>query len=347
MEIVEIRDPADEKALEQFHRVATRVYREDPVWVPESERMFSQRYREAQAPGASRMVPVVALEAGQPVARGVAILAPGARDKTGSLQGWIGFVECVREYPRAAGCVLERCEQILGQLGAKSVLLPKVDNQLVGLLVKGFELPHMVFTNHNPPYYLELLESCGYEIQTNIYTLHFTRETAKQVHVKLRGFTTREFNRDRLSEEIALFHELQQAIFSDRPGYIRRTLLQDRELVHSFLPFLRDDLVIIAEDRRGNPVGLLVCLPDIYQAFRGQEITRARIVSLGAIPRLAYRGGIGALMGAHVMRNLLRIPEYDFVEGSWVLGRNVSPRNLARRFHAKPGREFVLLQKEF
>jgi hypothetical protein len=51
-------------------------------------------------------------------------------------------------------------------------------------------------------------------------------------------------------------------------------------------------------------------------------------------------------MGAHVMKNLLHIPEYDFVEGSWVLGRNVSPRNLAKRFRAKPGREFVLLEKE-
>jgi hypothetical protein len=346
MNVIEIRDPANEKTLDLFRQVATCVYRDDPVWVPESERTFTQRFQEPQAPDASQMVPVVALEGNQPVARAVAILAPGARDKAGSPQGWIGFFECVREHPHAARRVLAGCEQILGQRGVKSILLPKVDNQLVGLLVKGFELPHMVFTNHNPPYYLDLLKSCGYEIQTSIYTLHFTRETADQVHVKLPGFTTREFNRDRLSEEIVLFHELQQAIFSDRPGYIRRTLQQDRELVHSFLPFLRDDLVIIAEDRRGDPVGLLVCLPDIYQAFRGQKITRARIVSLGAIPRLAYRGGIGALMGAHVMRNLLRIPEYDFVEGSWVLGRNVSPRNLARRFHAKPGREFVLLHKE-
>jgi hypothetical protein len=51
-------------------------------------------------------------------------------------------------------------------------------------------------------------------------------------------------------------------------------------------------------------------------------------------------------MGAHLMRNLLRRPEYVFVEGSWVLGWNVSPRNLAKRFHARPGREFALLEKK-
>jgi hypothetical protein len=291
------------------------------------------------------MVPVVALEDGQPVARAAAILDPGARDEAGQPQGWIGFVECTRERPLAARYVLERCEQILQALDAQSVVLPKADNQLLGLLVKGFELPHMVLTHHNPAYYLDLFRDCGYQVQTKLYTLHFARENARQVQVRLRGYTTREFDRSNLDAEIAIFHKLQQAIFARHPGYVRRTLQQDREMVQSFLPFLQDDLVIIAQDQRKTPVGLLVCLPDIYQAYRGQKITRARIVSIGAIPRLAYRGGIGALMGAHLMANLLRNPDYEFVEGSWVLGRNLSPRNLAKRFYARPGREFVLLEK--
>ena len=60
------------------------------------------------------------------------------------------------------------------------------------------------------------------------------------------------------------------------------------------------------------------------------------LLTLGGISVLI--GGIGALMGAHLMRNLLRRQEYVYVEGSWVLGWNVSPRNLAKRFHARPGR---------
>jgi hypothetical protein len=115
-------------------------------------------------------------------------------------------------------------------------------------------------------------------------------------------------------------------------------------MVLSFLSFLQDDLVIIAEDNEGNPVGLLVCLPDLYQALRGQAINRVRILSIGVIPRLIHKG-IGALMGAHLTRNLLRREEYVFAEGSWILERNISPLNLAKRFHANPGREFVLLEK--
>lgn len=147
----------------------------------------------------------------------------------------------------------------------------------------------------------------GYEIKTKNYTLYFTREAARQVHVQLPGFTTREFNRDKLSEEIIIFHQLQQDIFGGQPGYIPRTLEED-------------------------------------QATRGEPVTRVRIVSIGAIPRLTHKG-IGALMGAHLMRNILRKEAYTFAEGSWILAHNMPPRNLARRFQAKPGREFALLQK--
>ena len=342
MEIIEIQDQ-DGETLDRFHEVANRVYRGDPVWAPGSEMMFTQRFL-ASRTRKGRMVPVVALKNGEPLARGVAILATGTEDKAGRRQGWIGFFEFLEEYPLAARRVLERCEQILRRAGAETVLAPKVDNQLAGLLIKGFELPHVVWTNHNPPYYLELFTRCGYEIQTRSCTFYFTRAITEPIDVHLAGFSTREFDRSNLEEEIVVFHELQQAVFGHLPDYSPRTLQEDREMVHSVLPFLQDDLVIYAEDDEGTPVGLLVCLPDIYQALQGRKIDRVRIISIGAIPRLSHRG-IGALMGAHLMKNLIQREEYVFAEGSIVLRSNVQPQNLAKRFHAEPGREFVLLGK--
>jgi len=44
-------------------------------------------------------------------------------------------------------------------------------------------------------------------------------------------------------------------------------LEEDREMVQAFLPFLDDELVIIAEDKKGDAVGLLICLPDIISDF--------------------------------------------------------------------------------
>lgn len=52
-------------------------------------------------------------------------------------------------------------------------------------------------------------------------------------------------------------------IFAGRQGYVARTLEDDQEMLQSYLPFLDGELIIIAENLAGNPVGLLVCLPDI------------------------------------------------------------------------------------
>jgi hypothetical protein len=107
---------------------------------------------------------------------------------------------------------------------------------------------------------------------------------------------------------------------------------------------LADELVIFAETAAGEPVGLLVCLPDIYQKLQGGAIDRARIIIIGAVPSHRARG-VGALMAAHLAANLLRSPQYVYVEGSWVRSDNLAPRLLARRFKAQPGREFQLLEK--
>jgi len=344
MELLEIRNLRDQAALDRFHRVVDSVYADDPVWAPASELIAAERLRQFSARHGGCLVPVVALDQDRPLARAAAIVAPGAVDEAGQPEGWIGFVECVPDRPDAAGRVLEQCEAILRAAGARSAVLPKVDSQLLGLLIEGFDLPHTILTNHHPPFYLELFLSLGYQIKTRFYTLNFTREHAAPVQVALPGYTTREFDRARLAEETALFHEVQRAIFADGPGYLPRTLEEDRALIESFLPFLHDDLVIIAQDAAARPVGLLVCLPDVYQALQGQPIDRVRIVSIGAAPSHRNKG-IGALMGAHLMRNLLGHTEYVYAEGSWVRAGNVSPRNLARRFHARPGREFALLAK--
>jgi hypothetical protein len=232
---------------------------------------------------------------------------------------------------------------MLKEAGAESVLAPKVDNLLAGLLVRDFRLPQTVLTNHNPPYYLEIFQKCGYEVKSRILTFRFTRESVRQLDVRLPGLSTREFDRNNLTREVALFHHLQNSIFAGRNDYVPRTLEEDRDMVQSLMPLVDDELIIIAEDIEGNGVGVLICLPDVYQSFKGQQIDRARIVSIGVVPGWERKGG-GALMACHLMRNLLR-KGYRTAEASWILESNVPPQNLASRFNAEPGREFVLLSK--
>jgi len=344
VEVLTINRTDDTDKLKLFQSVAERVYQDDPVWSPASEMMWEQRFQGLQGRPDAFVLLLVAIKDGQPVARCMPMLVPGAVDEHGDPQGWIGFFEYLRGYPGAAQAMLTNAEALLRQMNARSVVMPKSDNLLVGLLTSGFELPHFVFTNHNPEYYHELLKDYGYLPKTRMVTYYFTRSTVKKFHLKLPHLKIREFNREDLDHETEVFHYLQKRIFEGRPGYVPRSFREDHQMVQSFLPFLEDELVIIAETPGGNPVGLLVCIPDIYQGYAHGTIDRARIMSIGAIPE--YRNkGVGALMGAHLMRNLLKNPRYMSVEGSIILGQNVPVHNLVKRFGAQPGKEYWLLEK--
>jgi GNAT superfamily N-acetyltransferase len=157
------------------------------------------------------------------------------------------------------------------------------------------------------------------------------------------GYTTRTYDKASLERETAVFHQMQHSLFSDSRGWVPRSISEDREMVKSFLPFIDSELIIIAEDCRGAPVGLLLCLPDIYQSFKGQAVDRARIISIGVLPGWENKG-VGAMMASHLMANLAK-KGYASAEASWIMDANRPPQNLARRFNASPGREFVLLEK--
>ena len=215
----------------------------------------------------------------------------------------------------------------------------------MGLQVGGFDLPQTVLTPHNPPYYLDIFTQQGYRTQERLLCFLLDRASAPRLSLSLPGFRTRTFNRARLEDEVRVLNELQTEIFRTHPGYVPRSLAEDRAMVESFLPMLDDELVIIAEDRQARPVGILICLPDVYQAFQGKPVDTARLISIGAVPRLAQRG-IGVLMGMHLARNLLD-KGYQTLEGSWIRAGNLPPQNLVRRFKGREGREFVILEKVF
>ena len=215
-------------------------------------------------------------------------------DEVGRPVGYIGFFECLPEHLGAGVEVLLAAEGLLRAQGVATVQAPRVDNNLVGLLVERFDLPQTVLTPHNPPYYADILRAAGYGLRETLRTYVFDRGSLVNLPLVRPGFRTRVFDRRNLDEEVRVFHELQFEIFSQHPGWVARSLEDDRQLIVDLLPILDDDLVIIAEDRTGYAVGLLVCLPDVYQAFRGEPIDNARAISIGVVRPLAARAWVSS-----------------------------------------------------
>src|SRR5574342_237806 len=94
--------------------------------------------------------------------------------------------------------------------GASSVQAPQVDNMLMGLVIGNVALPQTILTSHNPSYYVDILRSQGYQIREQLYTYVFDRSSAINFQVQVPGIYTRTFNRQRLNEEVEIFHTLQR-----------------------------------------------------------------------------------------------------------------------------------------
>ncbi len=340
-QIIHVRQD-DLGKIEDFFRLTTEVYKGNQVWIPESIETLRQEIFTRQETDKLRF-PLLCLVNNKPVARAVAMFHPKAKNERGECQGWIGFFEALPGHDESVKGLLRKAEEILRDLGAVSILAPKTDNQMVGFLADGFDLPQTVLTGYNPPYYIQLFEAFGYSVKTKSVAYNFTRKTVPKLHIEVPGIVTRVFNRSDLPREIERFNQIQKEIFSCRNGYIPRTLAEDEKMILSMLSFLDDDLIIFAEDHNGTPIGILLCLPDINQVRKGEKITRARIISIGAVPSWQKRG-VGKAMAFHLMKNLLQ-KDYQEAEASWILEHNTPPKNLALRFSARLGRVFVLMEK--
>lgn len=342
MKIVEIK-PDDEGFLEQFFLLPHEVYRHRPVWVPENRsamRVFSDG-----AAGIVR-VPLLALAGDKAVARLVCIMHSRTRDEDTARQGWMGYFEALDGYREHALELIRYAEGVLVSSGAALVTVPRTDNQDMGFLVRGYRLPQTVMTMYNPPYYPALFEQAGYMVKKRSLCFTFSRQRFSIPRLALPGnVRTRELDMDNLEREVAIFNRLQNEIFQGRDGYIPRTVEEDKALINSVMPYLNKDLVIFAGDEGGRPLGVVLCLPDFYQALKGEKITRARIVSIGVLPGWENKG-VGKALGYHLMQNLLQKTEFEEAEASFIRSDNMPPQLLALKFGAKPGREFALLQKK-
>lgn len=333
LEIIEVTSAGD-PAFGAFFSLPDRVYSDDPVWAPDSKENTDWAFAES-ASGRLPMGAFVAVLDDVPVARAAAFTPAGE-------VGWVGLFECIARHEVEGMRVLDACESFLSGKGYPTVQAPRSDPLTSGLQINGFDLPQILFTTHHPAHYVEIFLSAGYRISARMVAPIMTRDRAPEFTFELSDVVIRPVDLDRLDHELASFHRLQGAVFSGRPGYSPRETADTLRLVERLLPYLDEELIIVAESD-GEVVGSLICLPDGWQSPDRNQIDRARILSIGVLPGWERRG-VGMAMGSSLMTALLR-KGFQSVEGVWVLENNEAPQQLAQHFGATPGRRFALLEK--
>ena len=315
--------------LEDFFEVPKLVYQNDPIWVTESKESVKFAISRLENPRI-----FVAYSEEKPVARLVI--------STQREVGWISFFECVEGNQDLGQDLIIRAEDILRERGMKSVSIPRNDNMYVGFQSTRFHDQQTVGTPHNPEYYIPIVQNLDYTVESK--SKSFIVNINELQPPPAPAITIRNFDKEKLNQEVSIFNRLNKLIFGKFEHYKPRTLEEEMIFVRSFIPFLDPKLALIAESSEGQAIGFFIALPDINQALKGQKITRVRAVTIAVHPDYQKKG-VGVALAKRMVENIQREERYETGEISWIFESNKAPLKLVSKIKHMIGREFTTYNK--
>jgi GNAT superfamily N-acetyltransferase len=348
----EIRPVQTRSDLREFICVPWTIYKDDPHWVPpliiDVKEFLDRRKHPFYLHGDAAQF--IALRNGQAVGRIMASEDPTYNARFATNLGCFGMFECVDDR-QTAHALLDTAAGWLRQRGRTEIMGP-IDysiNYPCGLLVDGFDTPPRVMMNHNPIYYVGLLESWGLTKEHDLYAWWFMdkldlverwRDRVEKI-IRRSRVTIRHFNNDDFESEIVRCREVYNSAMSNLWGFVKLSDAEFRHLAKRLRRIAQAEQVLLAEVE-GQPVGFSLTLPDINEAIRPlngrltryglpiglwrlargmRRIKTARMVILDVLEGYRRRGIAEAL----ILRTLdygKNVLHYTGAELSWTLEDN-------------------------
>lgn len=254
------------------------------------------------------------------------------------------------------------CNSIIGPLN------PSLHYEL-GVLVKGFESPPYFMLTYNGPYYEEAIKSAGFNCLKDFYSFklngsgYVPTEKMNRVsdYLKQRyNIKIRQGEMSSFKKELEIFYEIYNDAFVGHWGF---TPINKDEfmLLAKDLKFIIDPRMILVAECNGEPVGFLLCLPNLNEAlaklkngrlfpfglfkliFGKKKIRSARVITI-AVKKSHERLGMGALLCPELMKRGLAF-NYTESELSWVADDNTMMISLAKELKAIPYKTYRLYSK--
>lgn len=262
--------------------------------------------------------------------------------------GFFGFFECVDDQAVAAA-LLDAAAAWLRARGRDVMRGPmnfstNDEFSSPGVLIEGFDTPPVVMMSHNPRYYGRLMDAAGMEKAKDLVAYWIPDRIPERLHNAMRRLaqraevTIRPVRMKELRAEVGRVQEVYNAAWSRNWGFVPMTEAEFNHMAREIRPVVDPDFVLLAETADGEPVGFLLALPDLNQAFRHlpdgklfpfgvfkflwhkRKVRTARILTLGLKPGWQHLG-----LGAVMYTRLLEIgiaKGYKGAEGSWILEDN-------------------------
>ncbi len=344
--------PAHSKQeVESFLRLPWRLYKDDPAWVPNllmlQRDVFNQKKNPFFEHGEAELF--LALRDGEPVGRISASIDHHHNASHGEKTGFFGFFESVND-PNVSTALLGAAEDWLRQRGMDAVRGPFnfSINEEAGLLVEGFDQQAMIAVTQALPYYDGLVKPNGYDKAMDLlgyrWDIKQPPERMMEAIEKTRavpGLKLRTVNVWRLHREVDILLDIFNDAWKDNWGYVQVTPKEASKLAGD-LRLIADPKVVLIAEINGEPAGMVVGLPNLYEAVRDFNGFLDPIKAIKLIWRLKVRGprtGRVMLFGVKkkfLTRQLYGLPYlllyelyrgaikqgYEWCEESWILENN-------------------------
>lgn len=355
----EVQPVLDRRGFADFLRAPHRIRRGDPNWVPpltlERRLHFSGRnpyFRHARARY------FVAYRDGAPVGRISAQIDRLAQPDP-EADPSLGHFGCLEAADTAAvDALLAAAEAWLADHGIGEVQGPFSlnINDEAGLLVDGFDRPPRMLMNHAPPWYGPAIADHGYAPAKDLLAYRFDAATPlPQTAVRMAehaasapGIRERPMNPARFRQDLHTVVDIFNDAWAQNWGFVPMTEAEAGAMADNMKPLVRPELIRFVE-RDGEPVAMIVALPDLYEAIadlggrllpfnwarlayrlKANRLSGARVLLMGVRP--AHRSGfLGSAIAALLVQRThaaARAAGFREVELSWVLDDNHPTRRL-------------------
>ncbi|MFI3288355.1 MAG: hypothetical protein R3Y61_07770 [Rikenellaceae bacterium] len=267
------------RGVKNFHRVASRLYKDDPNWVcplfNDIEHIFSPQHNPlfSEGGGGEAIRWVLVDERGELVGR---IAAFYNREKA-SIEcqptGGCGFFECIDDF-EAASCLFDAAKDWLKERGMEAMDgSVNFGDRLMwwGVLVEGFYSP-LYGMNYNLPYYGALFEAYGFGNYFNQHTymrpfdpeIRFPEALIAKAQRLYENpdYTFTTFDKRNTPKMARDFCEVYNKAWAKFEGVKPLSIEAAEKLIASMKPIIDPEVLFFAY-KGEQPIGFFVITPDI------------------------------------------------------------------------------------
>lgn len=302
--MIEVLETKRKKDLKKFIEMQWDIYKNDPNWIPPLKSSMLKSLSGKNNPLLSNGPHTffIAYKDGKIVGRLLTGVNTKLNREKNKNEGYISLFESIND-EEVAFSLLDKAIEWLKSRGMSSVVGPVSptngdDNR--GMLIKGFDGPPVFMNSYNPPYYVKLFETYGFEKDMDLLAYYLDGNSlddarygkAAEYAMKKFNFRIEKFNKKNIEKEIADIKAiLDDAMPASWEHLTPPSIEEIRKEVHTLAKFMDNDLVYIA--RSGDePIGFIVALPDYNQVLK---VLNGRLFPFGFIKFLLHRKKINAM----------------------------------------------------